>query len=917
MVDSRLKNDPSSLFHCFIEIDASESFQDPKIVLQYPDDFSEKELILKQVPGFCFPCEVKNDGVEYSTVVLTDLESKFRFGFCRYPAKSTRCLCIVSYLPWFKTFYTVLDRLSQIENNNEEKEKDFCVFLETLNKEMIPDPGSQMFMKFKEKTYTFVAPDTTKLPTIPDNRNLTKYYAKTAPENMVHMFVSMLFERRIIVTSEKLSVLTAIVHGSVSLLYPMQWQHIFVPVLPSHLIDYCCAPMPFLIGVHSSLMPKVRQMPMNEVVILNADTNEMEVPDDELESCFPKSIITKLVKRLSRTDRASQDYVSSLFLEALADLIGGYRDALKFVDSPDGGKVIFDDEMFLNSRKPHRKPFLESMLALQSFRQLIAGRLDLINDGVGFVDIFEKAIIKRNNDAASETKLDAFKDKMKTSKNKVKKGGGALKKSVEGKYSHLKGIASEIEVKEEMKDIKKKLTDKMKKRKKEKAERKKETDSVDQVATVKRNNSMPMKNNNKILHAPQRHQTVSDRHSLYASLPRKDVTSPGKAPPPRPPRPKNAHLSPGGVVNKEECHSVELPRKTLGVDSTSSTTLPQSNSEGNIVDLMEMSSSSASSSLSSFSSCSLARSLDSLDSSGGFLNPAFKDPASTTSHHQLHEPEGTSEHLIFETESADSSPKITGANLKRGKPIQRNNTPPSVKPARPAPPQRPPRPASKIQQSPTSSPALAQNRLEKHDEAFIETSESQDRKSMLLPNSPFYTPSQDLLGLDQSLFHEIGSSLSEDTRARLAIDSQNQTQQQQQQPASTQSNPSNPFVAPTSSDRSLSPTNPFAPSSNTLTSNISSTTVRDTREIDLVFDENTDSGGLHRSPVLTRATSFPLRNSTEISADRGDSRGSSADVSSEFDPFASCFEDAKKDFQLSDKSSIASEEDIPRHFTVI
>ena len=28
--------------------------------------------------------------------------------------------------------------------------------------------------------------------------------------------------------------------------------------------------------------------------------------------------------------------------------------------------------------------------------QLIAGRLDMINDGVGFVDIFEKAIIKRN-----------------------------------------------------------------------------------------------------------------------------------------------------------------------------------------------------------------------------------------------------------------------------------------------------------------------------------------------------------------------------------------------------------------------------------------------------------------------------------------------------------------------------------------
>ena len=72
---------------------------------------------------------------------------------------------------------------------------------------------------------------------------------------------------------------------------------------------------------------------MNEVVILNADTNEMELPDDELESSFPNSVMHKLVKRLSRTEKASQDYVSRLFLEALADLIGGYRDAIKFENS--------------------------------------------------------------------------------------------------------------------------------------------------------------------------------------------------------------------------------------------------------------------------------------------------------------------------------------------------------------------------------------------------------------------------------------------------------------------------------------------------------------------------------------------------------------------------------------------------------
>ena len=48
--------------------------------------------------------------------------------------------------------------------------------------------------------------------------------------------------------------LTACVHGAVSMLYPLHWQHIYIPVTPSHLIDYCAAPMPFIIGVHSSFM---------------------------------------------------------------------------------------------------------------------------------------------------------------------------------------------------------------------------------------------------------------------------------------------------------------------------------------------------------------------------------------------------------------------------------------------------------------------------------------------------------------------------------------------------------------------------------------------------------------------------------------------------------------------------------------
>ena len=68
------------------------------------------------------------------------------------------------------------------------------------------------------------------------------------------MFAALLNERRIVITSKKLSRLTSCIQAANSLLYPMSWQHIYIPVLPKHLIEYLSAPMPYLIGVPAPVM---------------------------------------------------------------------------------------------------------------------------------------------------------------------------------------------------------------------------------------------------------------------------------------------------------------------------------------------------------------------------------------------------------------------------------------------------------------------------------------------------------------------------------------------------------------------------------------------------------------------------------------------------------------------------------------
>ena len=82
------------------------------------------------------------------------------------------------------------------------------------------------------------------------------------------------------------------------LLYPMNWQNIFIPLLPKHLLDMLQAPMPFLIGVPYTLMQKVRSYELAEVVVLNADEGTVVTQFDDV-SDLPFEVREALKKGLN------------------------------------------------------------------------------------------------------------------------------------------------------------------------------------------------------------------------------------------------------------------------------------------------------------------------------------------------------------------------------------------------------------------------------------------------------------------------------------------------------------------------------------------------------------------------------------------------------------------------------------------
>ncbi|XP_066436900.1 DENN domain-containing protein 1A isoform X2 [Eleutherodactylus coqui] len=411
---SRVKQNPENTFEVYVEVSrpGEKAQQDPELQRIFPEDFSDQE-VLQTVTKFCFPFSL--DSLSASqvgqnfTFVLTDIDSKHRFGFCRLSSGAKSCFCILSYLPWFEVFYKLLNILADYSLKSQDNQHN--ELLETLYRLPIPEPGTEIHLSVHSY---FTVPDSRELPSIPENRNLTEYFVAVDVNNMLHLYASMLYERRILICCSKLSTLTACIHGSSAMLFPMYWQHVYIPVLPPHLLDYCCAPMPYLIGIHSSLMEKVKGMSLEDVVLLNVDTNTLETPFDDLQN-LPSEVVSALKNRLRKVSTTTGDGVARAFLKAQASLFGSYRSALKIEPEE---PITFCEETFVSHRSSGMRPFLQNAIQLQLFKQFIDGRLDLLNTGNGFSDVFEEEI--NMSEYAGSDKL--YHQWLST----VKKGSGAF-----------------------------------------------------------------------------------------------------------------------------------------------------------------------------------------------------------------------------------------------------------------------------------------------------------------------------------------------------------------------------------------------------------------------------------------------------------------------------------------------------------
>ncbi|XP_017123257.1 DENN domain-containing protein 1C isoform X2 [Drosophila elegans] len=437
---SRIKNDVKKLFEFWCEVSPTPGLERGTssrsggpaapagvIVESFPEGFRDQE-VLTGIPSFAFPCDLSSTSVQTYSFVHTTGDSKWRFGFCRQDPKTNTAMVLITYLPWHDTFLKLLPILAELKRTDS---NGFRAFLSEAYNQGIPDSGGNLKVYYNvgQSHFVFERPLQFQLPSMPENHNLNLYYNFVEPKEMIAVFAAMLAERRIIFTSRHLDRLSSCIQAANAFLYPMVWQHIFIPVLPWEFKDYLGAPMPYLIGVPEPVLETVTSDELGEVVILNCDTKIFESPFDDVHN-LPTEIVSQLKKHLNHTHDHIGDRISKIFLNALVQLIGGYRDAVEYHET----SKTFSPQKFIESRPAHLRPFLAKMMDLQIFAQFIDDRLNMLNSGLGFSDEFELETVRY----AEKKKRGRNYAIMKNLKDKVKEGSRGMKTAYKGFKTKLR-----------------------------------------------------------------------------------------------------------------------------------------------------------------------------------------------------------------------------------------------------------------------------------------------------------------------------------------------------------------------------------------------------------------------------------------------------------------------------------------------
>ncbi|XP_074422568.1 DENN domain-containing protein 4B isoform X2 [Larus michahellis] len=133
------------------------------------------------------------------------------------------------------------------------------------------------------------------------------------PDNAVALLVAVLTEQKLLIHSLRPDVLTSVGEALVAMIFPLRWQCPYIPLCPLALADVLCAPVPFIVGIHSSYFDLYE--PPRDVIFIDLDTNTI-FQSEERKLLSPRSLPRRPCKVLLASLHSLSQQLDETFLKS-------------------------------------------------------------------------------------------------------------------------------------------------------------------------------------------------------------------------------------------------------------------------------------------------------------------------------------------------------------------------------------------------------------------------------------------------------------------------------------------------------------------------------------------------------------------------------------------------------------------------
>uniref|UniRef100_A0A8C7JKZ7 DENN domain containing 5B n=1 Tax=Oncorhynchus kisutch TaxID=8019 RepID=A0A8C7JKZ7_ONCKI len=202
------------------------------------------------------------------------------------PARDTlyasKALCLLTPLPFLHAAHHFLSQLHQTVTSQAAPPLPLESYIHNILYEVpVPPPGRSLQFHGVQGPIVCQQPGPEELPL--GDYPLGEAFSLLGVENMVRLLTSVLLETQVLLYSQDYQRLMTVAEGITNLLFPFQWQHVYLPILPvplHHLLD---APVPFLIGIQRKDCSQCSTLDLSHeanLCFVDIDNHRVDPPED-------------------------------------------------------------------------------------------------------------------------------------------------------------------------------------------------------------------------------------------------------------------------------------------------------------------------------------------------------------------------------------------------------------------------------------------------------------------------------------------------------------------------------------------------------------------------------------------------------------------------------------------------------------